>query len=455
MHMKPTVYLVVEIKAREFKSKVLLALFAVLQGFRVYLGTKESIDRLVSEKKEKGGIYFYKGGKSHALVSSIKRKCEYFVVLDEEMGPAIQELDLLYTRRIYPGTESMIDKLFLVGQSHLDSIGRVRPSLLSRAVVTGWPRVDLWKDDFFYIYSSDVSDIKSRYGEFFLFSSDFGINSKEKMSLELSRLRETKSDSVDYGSYDLVFSSYYQEYLEFIDLLRRLDKDDNCPTIIVRPHPAEDHSAWHKDLEGLKHVKCVYEGEITPWLLASNALLHRGCTTAVQAYVARIPALYCILSGSKVRDKALPFQVSRHAYGYNEIASFLFDFQSVRYDPNLVENGHEHIYVDQELACNRIVAELQCLNVTPEASFFISDFSLRVRMLLCRINEIRQKNKIGFSRGKLEKSNKKIPGGIHQAEVSGLIDLLMPQRKFSVVERDFNLVEIDACISENNSTKGG
>ena len=58
--------------------------------------------------------------------------------------------------------------------------------------------------------------------------------------------------------------------------------------IIVRPHPAEDHKVWLEKTSDLKKTKVVYQGEITPWLLASKGLLHRGCTTAIQASISEV-----------------------------------------------------------------------------------------------------------------------------------------------------------------------
>lgn len=103
----PTLYLPIEIKPREFKAKVLLALVAANRGFRVYLGTKASINRLVNRKAEKGGIYFYKGGKHDLALRKIKSVSDYFVVLDEELGPAVQDLEYAYRRRIYPGQKRL------------------------------------------------------------------------------------------------------------------------------------------------------------------------------------------------------------------------------------------------------------------------------------------------------------------------------------------------------------
>ena len=80
---KISLYLPIELKARELAPKVFLSLVAANKNFRIYLGTQATISRIISTKKETGGVYFYKGGLSLNLIKNIK-KCSKFIILDEE-----------------------------------------------------------------------------------------------------------------------------------------------------------------------------------------------------------------------------------------------------------------------------------------------------------------------------------------------------------------------------------
>ena len=62
-------------------------------------------------------------------------------------------------------------------------------------------------------------------------------------------------------------------------------------TIIVRPHPTENQEAYHKIAATCKHVQVTNDGNVVPWLLAAKVLVHNGCTTGVEAYVMRVPAI--------------------------------------------------------------------------------------------------------------------------------------------------------------------
>ena len=67
--------------------------FACMNDFRVYIGTKTGIDKILKTKngENKSGIYFSNQILNKPkFVNNIKSKCEHFVVLDEELGAAVQ-----------------------------------------------------------------------------------------------------------------------------------------------------------------------------------------------------------------------------------------------------------------------------------------------------------------------------------------------------------------------------
>ena len=56
---KIELYIPVEHKARELKSKIMLVLSAIEQNIRCYIGNKEDIERLIKNKSKKNGIFFF------------------------------------------------------------------------------------------------------------------------------------------------------------------------------------------------------------------------------------------------------------------------------------------------------------------------------------------------------------------------------------------------------------
>ncbi|WP_339522226.1 surface carbohydrate biosynthesis protein [Pseudomonas sp. EA_35y_Pfl2_R111] len=441
---KPTLYLPVEIKAREFKAKVLLALIAARQGFRVYLGSKVSIDRLVREKPEQGGIYFYKGGKAEKDLRAIKQRTERFVVLDEELGPAVQDLGYFYKRRIYPGTESYVDRLYVIGDVHREVIAQVRPQLIDKVEVTGWPRVDLWRADFKAPYASDIQALQNRFGQFLLFSSDFGILSEQTISQEVARLRQVKSSQEEYDHYERSMRAAYTDFLDFVELVKRMDADAEFPPLIIRPHPSEDIRLWYKHLAGLQRVKIIFEGEISPWLYASRGLLHRGCTTAVQAYVGETPVLYWVGGQAAIKYETLSYQVSQPVANYSALKLACQAIMSGNFELPVSVEVDSKLCVDEELACDKIVASLKNMAVTNEMPFGLPGWKRKLRFVWGHVNEYREARGWGYARKKLAKAQRKMAGGIHQQEVSTVAYKLIPDFSGSITECDFNLVEVEA-----------
>jgi hypothetical protein len=67
--------------------------------------------------------------------------------------------------------------------------------------------------------------------------------------------------------------------------LPRLAARFPAATIILRPHPGENHQTWIDAAQGAKNVHVSHEGSVIPWILASEALIHNGCTTGLEAYI--------------------------------------------------------------------------------------------------------------------------------------------------------------------------
>ena len=84
---KKNIYLPIETKQREYLSNLLIAQKAATKGFRTFIGTKEAIFDLILNKKERKGIFLYKGGLESNLFEKISKKVQYNFILDHEMTP--------------------------------------------------------------------------------------------------------------------------------------------------------------------------------------------------------------------------------------------------------------------------------------------------------------------------------------------------------------------------------
>ena len=130
---KPHIYIPIEIIPRELDSKILFSLFAVKKGYRVYIGSKESIDRLLIKKKEinqKGGIFFYKSqfiNKFNYWTNLISETCDKFVVLDEELGPVVKNINPVIDLRLQ--NLKKIDQFYIIGNQFYKKILKKRKKI--------------------------------------------------------------------------------------------------------------------------------------------------------------------------------------------------------------------------------------------------------------------------------------------------------------------------------------
>jgi hypothetical protein len=65
------------------------------------------------------------------------------------------------------------------------------------------------------------------------------------------------------------------------NLLKELKGSDAIDRIVVRPHPVENRDTWRRWAKPLD-IDVHGEGNAIEWMLAAEAVLHPGCTTAIE-----------------------------------------------------------------------------------------------------------------------------------------------------------------------------
>ncbi len=77
----------------------------------------------------------------------------------------------------------------------------------------------------------------------------------------------------------------------FKELIPILDRKFPDHTIIVRPHPTENQQVYKDIARNCQRVRVTNEGNVVPWLMATDVVIHNGCTTGVEAYMMGVPAI--------------------------------------------------------------------------------------------------------------------------------------------------------------------
>ena len=446
---KKTIYLPIEIKVRELTSHVLLSFFAAKKKYRIYLGSKPAINKLIQRKKNKAGIFIFKGGMEIPDILKIKKKVDQFIILDQELSPSCIDFKKEMRRRIWPGSEKYIDKYYLIGQRAYEAGVEVLEDLKDKIVKTGWPSIDLSRNKLRYFYKEKINEIKNKHGEFILFSSAFSYNSKKKIKdiYEASKVHKWKS-VFDALEEDMIWAEYtLLEFNKNIELLREIEKDPDCPKIIIRPHPSEDHQEWQKIEKSFQKIKVIFDGEITPWVYSAKGLLHRGCASSIQAYLAGIPVGYPLLSNHTIK-KALPYEISEHLYNKKDIIEFCK--KNINQEPSppkkYSEAFNKIVNIENKFASELILEDILQLDVKPELEYKIN------RNIKDFIFDIIKNNLQTLKESKTIRTapqSQKMPGGILKKEVEDIlcklekISLDPPHKKIKVRQVYKDCIEIE------------
>lgn len=446
---KKNLFLPIEFKYREFLSKIFFLSYAIKLGFRVYIGSSESIFRLIKSKKKRGGIFFFKGGLEPKPLENLKKKCDSFVVLDEELGTVKKDFAKTAKGRIWPDTEKFIDRYYVIGKYGFEASKNIFPKLKKNIRCTGWPRVDLWRKENDFLFKKDTQLIKKKYGNFILFSSDFGYNSKKiiKQRLKVYQNSEWKSKRKQYILEKERAKKTFEEFNYFKKLFEDYDKIKGSPLIIIRPHPAEDIEAWHHFAKNINNVKVVYEGETTPWINASSGIIHRGCSAAIQGHMRGLPIGFYVTKNAKINET--PYKISKHIYSLKQLITFCSiaikntKLNRVKYH----EEFKKMIYVKKNKFASELIAkDLLKLKTNKELTYKINlkdqlfDIFLNFKIFIKKV--IKFFFKIEDNLGVVPPF-RKIPGGITHQEVKNFLFLIEKNKKIKVKKIFKDCLEIE------------
>ena len=154
---KPSIYIPIEIKARELTSQVFLSKLAIKKGLRVYIGSKPAISRLIDRKTKKGGIIIYKGGLDKKNIINLKKKINSFTILDHELSPSCTDFYFEMKRRYWPNSEKLVDRYYVIGQHAFEVGNQVFDEMSKNMVKSGWPSIDVIRSENKKLFESRVN----------------------------------------------------------------------------------------------------------------------------------------------------------------------------------------------------------------------------------------------------------------------------------------------------------
>jgi surface carbohydrate biosynthesis protein len=280
---RSTIILPSENQTREFDAKLLLACVLAERGHKVIIGARHCIHNQIADFKP--GVYVAKDFRrpSERILPLIAGLGHSIVAWDEE-GLVQPQPELYYARRYSLKAIAHVQSCFAWGPANrLLMEGAPRwPHLPIHN--SGNPRLDLLRPELRAFHTNDVDRLRARYGRFVLFDSNFA-----SFNPALGNVAPVLFDKGAALSPLLTARKHLFERWQ--KLIPQLANAIAPVKIIVRPHPAESHEIWNEISKGLSNVTVAHEGSALAWILASDVMLHSGCTTGVESAFMGHPAV--------------------------------------------------------------------------------------------------------------------------------------------------------------------
>ncbi|MCA9472535.1 MAG: hypothetical protein MRJ96_16935 [Nitrospirales bacterium] len=360
MTSKPTLIIPSETQLREFDAKLLLGCVAAEREYPVIIGSQTHIHLNISALPK--GIYFAKDLQaSKVRILDILEKLGSCIVAWDEEGLITYSPEVYYQRRISPKALSHTTLLFAWGKEY-ESLVKGFPGYKDTPVyVTGNPRLDLLRPELRLYFEEETNRIRERFGKFILVNTNFGTLNHFVENLTSQKPAEITRASSEINKYWSERNVYRTALFDhFRHLLPQLSKVLPEYTIILRPHPAENHEPWRMAASDYHNIQVIHEGNVIPWIMAAQVLIHNSCTTGIEAYLVGTPAIAYQPIVSDRFDHQLPNALGHQAFSFSELENALRDIlnkkTNSRDDSQQETVAHNHMAaLDGSLASDRIM----------------------------------------------------------------------------------------------------
>ncbi len=362
----------VENQVRELDSKVLLACVAARHGFSSVIGFRREIHFHISSFPR--GIYLSKSMTTASdLMFRIMRNLGHDIVAWDEEALVHLPPEIYYSRRLSPVAMALVSRMFAWGRDNAE-LWRKYPQLPTGAEIdiTGNPRNDLLRPEIRPYYDKTVEDLRNDYGDFILINTNFNHVNAFYPGLNLIVPPVKPGKQSEFGRAAKGMSRQYAEGLrdhkqgifkKFQEVIPALEKEFREYQIVVRPHPTENQDIYRKIAAGCRRVRVTNEGNVVPWLMATQAVIHNGCTTGVEAYATGVPAISYRAVVNEDYDYGfyrLPNLLSYQCFDFDELQLTLGDILMGKLGPAAGDErktlADEYLAaLDGPLACERIM----------------------------------------------------------------------------------------------------
>ena len=329
---KRAVIIPVETKSREFHGKLFLALHLLRLGHPVLFGEQ---GRLWNHCDLVEPAIFLDKSVAATRTSWFKR-CRgmgHEVVSWDEEGLVFFDSWLYRKQRIDPQAFDQVTRFFAWGEVQRDAICEEYPQFRNKISLCGNPRFDLLRPEMRDFYSPVVEDLRCRFGPMLLVNTNFAFYNHYKSQEEVCQLLARYPIANEPGYMEKWIAMHKEMHEAYLQMVPELVQRFPEHTIVLRPHPSESHAPWLGLAKKHPRLHVDATGNVHEWILASEAVVHFNCTTAVESFLLDVPAIAYRPARYPNYENYLPNALSANAFSLEELFSGLDSRHKMR------ENG--------------------------------------------------------------------------------------------------------------------
>jgi surface carbohydrate biosynthesis protein len=309
------------------------------------------------------------------------------VSLDKEGG--VFSSEEAYYNRITPEPTKSVHTFFAWGTKPAEI---ARSAGCNNVIVSGNPRFDLLRPSLSTIYDDEAKKINEEFGSFVLINTNFTRGNHHSGSpLRVPQKGEQINNDTDLD-----------EFLvgQFVDAARDLAHVDKNLSVIIRPHPSENHETYTQFTENHDSLFTIHDGSVRPWIKASDVVIHNGCTTGIESSIMNVPTIaYCPerKTTSNLTKADLPNKVSMSEVDKDSLINTVSGYTSTDEEYELSESKRkllaEYFHNVNEMSAPIIVNEISKMEGRHTNNFKPS-IRERFKRLLTRVVGDRAMSKI-------------------------------------------------------------
>jgi len=332
---KPLLLIPVENQVRELDPKLLLACVAAERGFSSVIGSRREMEFNIDAFP--CSIYLSKSMTIRSLLFfRVAKKFGHEILSWDEEALVHLPAETYFSRRLDTRSIRYVSHLFAWGMDNAE-LWRQYDYLPDGIPIhiTGNPRSDMLRPELRTFYEKEVDQIRSQYRDFILINTNFNHVNAYGSDMNLFKPVKRSGQTPSFGRAARGMSREYAEGLRdhkqavferFQQLIPELEKTIPNTNIVVRPHPTENHDVYNKIASGCGRVFVTNEGNVVPWLMATKAVIHNGCTTGVEAYMMGVPAISYRAVVNEYYDYGfyvLPNKISHECFDVKQVTDLL------------------------------------------------------------------------------------------------------------------------------------